>query len=76
MASGKFLVAFAITLLAALGAMMVHYGLLGWQGGRGDGFTFGIGVFGLVGAFMLYRLFFLACQVKATWPPALSWMMD
>ena len=54
-ASGKFFVAFAITLLAALGAMMVYYGVATQEE---SGVPFGIGVFGLVGAFMLYRLFF------------------
>jgi hypothetical protein len=38
--SGKFLAAFAITLLAALGAMMVYFGLWGSHGGgEGDAFT-------------------------------------
>jgi hypothetical protein len=36
---------------AAIGAMLVHYSLH-------DSFGFGVGVFALTGAFMLYRTFF------------------
>jgi hypothetical protein len=46
-----FLVALAIMLLAAVGAMMV-YPI------PQDSLGFGIGIFALVGAFMLYRVFF------------------
>ena len=47
-----FLIALAIMLLAAVGAMMVYYP------NPQDSLGFGIGIFALVGAFMLYRLFF------------------
>jgi hypothetical protein len=45
-----FLGALAIMVFAAIGAMLVHYGLH-------DSFGFGVGVFALAGAFMLYRIF-------------------
>ena len=48
-----FLVTLAIALLAAIGAMLVHYNFL-----QADSFGIGMGVFSLVGAFMLYRIFF------------------
>jgi hypothetical protein len=44
---------FLIALLAALGAMMVHHNLH-----QPDSFGFGMGVFALVGALMLYWMFF------------------
>ncbi len=47
-----FLIALAIMLLAAVGAMMVYYP------NPQDSLGFGIGIFALVGAFMLYRVFF------------------
>jgi hypothetical protein len=40
-----------IMVFAAIGAMLVHYSLH-------DSFGFGVGVFALTGAFMLYRIFF------------------
>jgi len=46
------LVTLAIALLAAIGAMLVHYNFL-----QADSFGIGMGVFALVGAFMLYRIF-------------------
>jgi hypothetical protein len=48
-----FLVALAIMVLAALGAALIHYNFL-WT----DSLGIGMGVFVLVGAFMLYRIFF------------------
>src|SRR5262245_19736917 len=45
-------VTLAIALLAAIGAMLVHYNFL-----QADSFGIGMGVFALVGAFMLYRIF-------------------
>jgi hypothetical protein len=48
-----FLVTLAIALLAAIGAMLVHYNFL-----QADSFGIGMGVFALVGAFMLYRIYF------------------
>jgi hypothetical protein len=47
------LMALAIALFAALGAALIHYNFL-WSDSRGVG----MGVFVLVGAFMLYRTFF------------------
>jgi hypothetical protein len=44
---------FLIALLAALGAMMVHHNLH-----QPDSFGFGMGVFALVGALLLYWMFF------------------
>jgi hypothetical protein len=49
----NFLIALAIALLAAIGAMLVHYNFL-----QAESFGIGMGVFALVGAFMLYRIFF------------------
>src|SRR5262245_49757062 len=48
-----FLLTLAIALLAAIGVMLVHYNFL-----QADSFGIGMGVFALVGAFMLYRIFF------------------
>jgi hypothetical protein len=48
-----FLVALAIMVLAAVGAALIHYNFL-WT----DSLGIGMGVFVLVGAFMLYRIFF------------------
>jgi hypothetical protein len=48
-----FLMALAIALFAALGAALIHYNVL-WS----DSLGIGMGVFVLVGAFMLYRIFF------------------
>ena len=48
-----FLVALAIMILAALGVTLIHYNSL-WS----DSLGIGMGVFALVGAFMLYRIFF------------------
>lgn len=49
-----FLKAILITLLAAFGIMMVHHnGLM-----QPDSFGLGVGAFGIVGAFMLYRIWF------------------
>jgi len=45
-----FLLALAIALLAA---MLIHYNFL-----QADSLGIGVGVFALVGAFMLYRIFF------------------
>ena len=42
-----------IALLAAVGVALIHYNLL-WT----DSLGIGMGVFVLVGAFMLYRIFF------------------
>ena len=55
-----FLVTLAIALLAAIGAMLVHYNFL-----QADSFGIGMGVFALVGAFMLYRIFFWHEQESA-----------
>jgi len=48
-----FLLALAIMILAALGVTLIHYNSL-WS----DSLGIGMGVFALVGAFMLYRIFF------------------
>jgi hypothetical protein len=48
-----FLMALAIMILAALGVTLIHYNSL-WS----DSLGIGIGVSALVGAFMLYRIFF------------------
>jgi hypothetical protein len=48
-----FLVALVIMVLAAVGAALIHYNFL-WA----DSLGIGMGMFMLVGAFMLYRLFF------------------
>jgi hypothetical protein len=48
-----FLVALAIMLLAAVGTMLIHYNFL-WT----DSIGIGMGLSALVGAFMLYRIFF------------------
>ena len=47
----RFLVALAIIILAAVGAMLVHHNFL-----QADSFGIGMGVFALVAAFMLYRI--------------------
>ena len=48
-----FLAALAIMFLAGVGAMIAHHNFL-----QADSFGIGMGVFALVGAFMLYRVFF------------------
>jgi hypothetical protein len=49
-----FVIAFVITLLAAFGIMMIHYnGLM-----HPDSLGIGMGAFALVGAFMLYQIWF------------------
>ena len=51
--AATFLVAPAIMVLAAVGAALIHYNFL-WT----DSLGIGMGVFVLVGTFMLYRIFF------------------
>jgi hypothetical protein len=51
--AATFLVALAIMVLAAVGAALIHYNFL-WT----DSLGIGMGVFVLIGAFMLYRIFF------------------
>jgi hypothetical protein len=48
-----FLLALAIMILAGLGVTLIHYNSL-WS----DSLGIGMAVFALVGAFMLYRIFF------------------
>jgi tellurite resistance protein TehA-like permease len=48
-----FLKAVLIALLAAFGVMMVHHNV------QPDSFGLGVGAFAIVGAFMLYRIWFL-----------------
>jgi hypothetical protein len=51
--AATFLIALAIAILAGVGIALIHYNFL-WT----DSLGIGMGVFVLVGAFMLYRLFF------------------
>jgi hypothetical protein len=49
---GRIIIAIVIALLAAVGAMVVHYNAFV----QSDSIGIGMGVFALVGAFMLYRI--------------------
>jgi hypothetical protein len=51
--AATFVVALAIMILAAVGAALIHYNFL-WT----DSLGIGMGVFVLVGGFMLYGIFF------------------
>jgi hypothetical protein len=53
-ATVAFLKAMLIALLAGSGIMLAHYNGLT----TGDSFGVGMGAFGIVGAFMLYRIWF------------------